>query len=61
MVIEIFVAVIQALTALIMLISVVLLSLSISNNSLINQRNLFNGIVKQERELRIKLNDYVLF
>ena len=41
-----------------MLISVILIYITIRNNKNLNQKIIFNEIVKQERELRIKLNEY---
>jgi len=55
-----YLVVIQLLTAIITLISVFLIYLTIKNNTGINQNNLFNEVIKQERDLRIRLNEYRL-
>ncbi len=49
---------IQSLIAIIMFISVVLIYLTLRNNRDLNQKILFNEVVRQERELRIKLSEY---
>ncbi len=46
------------LAMVISLISAILIFLTINSNKKLNQRILFNEIVKQERELRIKLDKY---
>ena len=38
--------------------SVIILALTITSNKNLNQKIIFNELVKQERELRIKLNEY---
>lgn len=50
--------IIQFTTAIITLISVIILYKTIQSNKSLNQNNLFNELVKQERELRIKLGEY---
>ena len=50
--------IIQITIALITLISVILIFRTIKSNETINQRIIFNEIVKQERELKIALNNY---
>ncbi|MBS3075228.1 hypothetical protein J4429_02090 [Candidatus Pacearchaeota archaeon] len=55
---NIIIAIIQSLTAIIILISVFLIYKTIKSNEILNQRIIFNEVVKQERELRIKLNEY---
>ena len=52
--------IVQFLTAIITLISVYLVYRTIKSNISLNQNNLFNELVKQERELKIKLNEYRL-
>lgn len=48
----------QVVIAIIMLFSAILIYLTLKNNKDLNQRILFNEIVRQERELRIKLSEY---
>jgi len=55
---SVIIIIVQSITAIIMLISVILIYKTIKTNKDINQKILFNEIVKQERELRIKLNEY---
>ena len=50
--------IVNILIALIMLTSATFVWLTILSNNRLNQKILFNEIVKQERELRIKLNEY---
>lgn len=50
--------IIQFLTVIITLISAIILYKTIQNNKILNQNNLFNELVRQERELRVKLNEY---
>lgn len=40
------------------LITVIVLTVTIQNNKKLNEINVFNEIIKQERELRVKLNEY---
>ena len=49
---------VQLIITLIMLFSVILIYRTIKSNEKSNQNLLFNEIVKQERELRIKLQEY---
>jgi len=49
---------IQLLATLITLISVILIYKTMKTHQKLNQRTLFNEVVKQERELRIKLLEY---
>ncbi len=49
---------VQQVIALIMLASVILIYRTIKSNEKLNQNLLFNEAVKQERELRIKLQEY---
>ena len=56
--INLILTIIQLLSVIMALISVIILARTIQNNKYINQNNLFNEVVKQERELRIKLNEY---
>ena len=49
---------IQSITVLITLISVILIYRTIKSNEILNQRIIFNEVIKQERELRIKLSEY---
>ena len=48
----------QFFTILITVAYVFLLAKTIKNNNNLNQRLIFSELVKQERELRIKLNEY---
>ena len=50
--------IIQAVISIITLISVIFIFKTIMSNEQINKNNLFNEIVKQERELKIKLLEY---
>lgn len=50
--------IIQFFSVIITLISVIILYKTIQNNKILNQNNLFNELVGQERELRVKLNEY---
>jgi len=50
--------IIQTITTTILLISVILIYKTIKSNERLNQRILFNNITKEERELRIKLQEY---
>jgi len=50
--------VLQSISTIALLISVFLIYITIKSNSKINQRILFSNITKEERELRIKLQDY---
>lgn len=50
--------IIQSVATLIAFISATILYLTIKNNHTLNKINLFNELVKQERELRIKLSEY---
>jgi len=56
--IQLILVIIQLITTLITLISVILIYKTIKSNELLNQRIIFNEVVKQERELRIKLSEY---
>lgn len=56
--INIFIIIIQFITVFITLVYVILISKTITTHKNINQKILFNEIIKQERELRIKLNEY---
>ena len=56
--INVLIILMQLITAIITLASVILIYLTIKNNINLNQNNLFNELVKQERELRIKLSEY---
>ncbi len=56
--IELLLVVAQFLMPIITLISVVILYQTIKSNNYLNQRVIFNELVKQERELRIKLSEY---
>lgn len=49
---------IQAISAIITLTSVIILYIAILNNKKLNKNILLNEIVKQERELRMKLSEY---
>jgi hypothetical protein len=53
-----FIEIIQILVLTITLISVILIYKTIKSNERLNQRILFGNITKEERELRIKLNEY---
>ncbi len=50
--------IIQLLSTIITLVTALILWITIQHNKLLNQNNIFNELVKQERELRIKLNEY---
>ena len=56
--INILTILIQFVSVVITLISVIVLYKTIKNAKNLNQNNLFNEVVKQERELRIKLQEY---
>jgi hypothetical protein len=58
MLIEIFLIIIQTLVVIITLISVILIYKTIKSNERLNQKILFTNITKEERELKIKLNEY---
>lgn len=51
-------SIIQSVIAITMLISVIAIYKTIKSNQNLNQKILFNEVVKQERELRIKLSEY---
>lgn len=53
-----FPIIIQVITITITLITTIILYKTIKSNENINQRILFNHIVSQERELRVKLSEY---
>ena len=55
---NLLVFIVQLLTPTVALITALILYISIKSNNKINQRIIFNEIVKQERELRIKLSEY---
>lgn len=55
---SIYLIIIQFVTVMITLTSVIILYKTIQNSKNLNQNNLFNELVKQERELRIKLSEY---
>ncbi|MBT4376671.1 hypothetical protein HOD29_04825 [archaeon] len=48
----------QLISVLVAFASAMILFLTIRSNKELNRNNLFNELVKQERELRIKLNEY---
>jgi len=50
--------IIQSITVIITIIYVILISQTIISNKRLNQQNIFNEIVRQERELKIKLWEY---
>ncbi len=52
------IALIQFLTVIITFFSVILIYKTIESNKNLNQKILFNEIIKQEREVRIKLSEY---
>ena len=56
--INLILVLIQSLTSIIALVSILILYRTIKSNEDINQRTIFNEVVKQERELRIKLSEY---
>ena len=56
--IQLIIVIIQSVIAIITLISVILIYKTIKSNEILNQRVIFNEVVKQERELRIKLFEY---
>lgn len=58
MVIEVYVLLIQSLIAIITLISVILIYKTIKSNERLNQMILFDRITKEERELRIRFQEY---
>ena len=58
MFIEIFLIIIQTIAVLITFISVILIYKTIKSNERLNQQILFSNITKEERELKIKLNEY---
>ena len=49
---------IQFVSLIVLLISVILIYRTIKSNERINQRLLFSNVTKEERELKIKLQDY---
>ena len=55
---NIVIALIQFLAVILTFVSIALLYKTIKENKNLNQNMLFNEVVKQERELRIKLWDY---
>jgi hypothetical protein len=56
--IQLILVIIQSITTIITLISVILIYKTIKSNEILNQRVIFNEVIKQERELRIKLSEY---
>jgi hypothetical protein len=50
--------IVQFIIAIVTLSSVIILYLTIKSNKQLNQNIIFNEVVKQERELRIKLSEY---
>lgn len=50
--------IIQSITVIITIIYVILISKTIISNKRLNQQNIFNEIVRQERDLKIKLLEY---
>lgn len=56
--INIIIVVIQFFSVILTFISIIILAKTIKNNINLNKNNLFNELVKQERELRIKLQEY---
>jgi hypothetical protein len=57
-IIQIVIASTNLIFVILTLISVILVYYTIKENKKINQRIIFNEIVKQEREVRIKLSEY---
>lgn len=60
MAIDAWLIMLQFVIAIMTLVSVYFIYRTIRSNVDLNQNNLFNELVKQERELRIKLNEYRL-
>ena len=58
MFIEISLIIIQTFAVIITLVSVILIYKTIKSNEKLNQQILFSNITREERELRIKLNEY---
>lgn len=56
--INIILVIVQLITVIATLISAFLLYQTIKSNNILNQNNIFNEVVKQERKLRIKLEEY---
>ena len=57
-IIQLVIVIIQSIVAIITLISVILIYKTIKSNESLNQKIILNEVVKQERELRIKLSEY---
>tara|TARA_Y100000310_G_scaffold298381_1_gene332280 strand:+ start:4754 stop:5212 length:459 start_codon:yes stop_codon:yes gene_type:complete len=55
---QLIITIIQIFNSILILISVSLIYKTIKSNEKSNKRIIFNELVKQERELRIKLNEY---
>jgi len=58
MFIEIILITIQTIAVITTLISVILIYKTIKSNESLNQRILFSNVTKEEREIRIKLQEY---
>ena len=56
--INVFLIILQFFYVLVAFISSIILFLTIKSNKELNKNNLFNELVKQEREVRIRLNEY---
>lgn len=56
--IDLILIIIQTLAVIATLISVILVYKTIKSNEKLNQRILFSNVTKEERELRIKLQEY---
>ncbi len=56
--INIILVIIQSIMVITTIIYVILISKTITSNKRLNQQNIFNEIVRQERELKIKLWEY---
>jgi len=57
-IIQLVIAFINLMFIILTLISVILIYKTMKSNEDLNKKSIFNEIVKQERELRIKLNEY---
>lgn len=55
---NLFIVIIQAISIIIALFTALVLYWTIRSNNILNQNNLFNELVRQERELRVKLDEY---